>query len=148
MVMALDEPRFELEEHRRNLSSVMSYVTAKNAIDTKCWILAGPIQHYILGPCFRKDITSEVQCIYDEQGPEKFPYEWEFGASHEIDSQLVDPINHSWAKMSIGPYLRFNSHPIIKDITKAEDNFDIDDFLIDHNPTTQNSDHGLTSTGL
>ncbi|KAF3433534.1 hypothetical protein FNV43_RR24636 [Rhamnella rubrinervis] len=72
-----DEPRFGPEEYQRKLSIAMSYATAENATDTRYWIPASPVQHYILGPCFKKGITSEVQCVYDEQGPETFPYEWE-----------------------------------------------------------------------
>ncbi|KAF3433618.1 hypothetical protein FNV43_RR24721 [Rhamnella rubrinervis] len=72
-----DEPRFGSEEYRKKLSIVMSYATAENVIDTQYLIPAGPIQYYILGPCFKKGITFEVQRVYDEQGPETFPYEWE-----------------------------------------------------------------------
>ncbi|KAF3449899.1 hypothetical protein FNV43_RR05978 [Rhamnella rubrinervis] len=39
----------------------------------------------------------------------------------------------------------FNSHLIVKDITEAERNFDVDDFLVDHDPA-QNSDCELALT--
>ena len=55
----------------------MSYATAENAIDTRYWIPTNIIQNYILGPCFKRGITSELQRVYEEQGPETFPYEWD-----------------------------------------------------------------------
>ncbi|KAF3456010.1 hypothetical protein FNV43_RR00653 [Rhamnella rubrinervis] len=48
--------------------------------------------------------------------------------------------------MPIYPNSRFNSHLIIEDITEAEGNFDVYDFLVDYDPTTQNFDYELALT--
>ena len=34
-----------------------------------------------------------------------------------------------------------NSRPTIEDIIEAESNFDIDDFIVNHEPASHNSDH-------
>ena len=36
---------------------------------------------------------------------------------------------------------KINSRPIIEDITEAESNFDIDDFIVNPEPASHNSDH-------
>ncbi|KAF3455884.1 hypothetical protein FNV43_RR00526 [Rhamnella rubrinervis] len=61
--------------------------------------------------------------------------------SNEIDPHSIITIGPSLTKTETP----FNSHPIIEDITKAERNSDVDDFLIDHDPT-QNSDLELALT--
>ncbi|KAF3453884.1 hypothetical protein FNV43_RR04325 [Rhamnella rubrinervis] len=45
--------------------------------------------------------------------------------------------------MPIGPYSRFNSHPLIEDIIETKDNSNIDDFLVDHDSVIQNSNREL-----
>ncbi|KAF3438475.1 hypothetical protein FNV43_RR21237 [Rhamnella rubrinervis] len=55
--------------------------------------------------------------------------------SHEIDPHLIVTIDPPLTETEMS----FNSHLIIEDITEAERNSDVDDFLIDHDPT-QNSD--------
>ncbi|KAF3434657.1 hypothetical protein FNV43_RR21742 [Rhamnella rubrinervis] len=62
-------------------------------------------------------------------------------ASHEIDPQPVVTIVPSLAETK----MPFNSHLIIEDITEAEGNSDVDDFLIDHDPA-QNSNCELALT--
>ena len=37
--------------------------------------------------------------------------------------------------------LEINSRPTIEDITEAESNFDIDDFIVNPEPASHNSDH-------
>ena len=72
-----DEPQFGPNAYRQKLTKAMSYATAENTIDTRYWIPTDIIQNYILGPCFKRGITSELQRVYEEQGPETFPYEWD-----------------------------------------------------------------------
>ncbi|KAF3454081.1 hypothetical protein FNV43_RR04528 [Rhamnella rubrinervis] len=235
------------------------HATVKNAIDIRYWIPADHVQHYILGPCFKKGITSEVQrtcthfmnsasdmvshvcsstkiitkCVKlsyettsmgitpdirtiacstnhnsslptdsdfdddtttisqaikkrritpsntDQPGPipeisnlalrivivdDSTPSHTIFHAqenltiSHPtnttllvsatksmIDSHPVIIIGPSWTEneMPIGPNSEFNSHIITEDITDTEVNSNVDNFLIDHDPTSQNPDGEL-----
>ena len=60
-----DESRFGPNAYRQKLTEALSYATAKNTIDTRYWIPTNIIQNYILGPCFKKGITSKLQRVYE-----------------------------------------------------------------------------------
>ncbi|KAF3443344.1 hypothetical protein FNV43_RR13026 [Rhamnella rubrinervis] len=61
--------------------------------------------------------------------------------SHEIDPHPIVTIDPPLTKTK----MPFNSHLIIEDITEAEHNSDVDDFLVDHD-LAQNSDCELALT--